>query len=165
MTRRNRPWIQPVAIAASAALLVAVLGALMTDLGPWYQSLKQPPWKPPDWLFGPAWTLIFALAAVSGVLAWRNAPSDGYREWLLLVFACNGFLNVLWSLLYFRVRRPDWALAEVGLLWLSILALIALTSRSSKRAGWLLVPYLVWVTVAAVLNWATAGLNGPFGQP
>ena len=165
MTWRNRPWIQPVAIAASAALLVAVLGALMTDLGPWYQSLKQPSWKPPDWLFGPAWTLIFALAAVSGVLAWRNAPSHGYREWLLVVFAGNGFLNVLWSLLYFRVRRPDWALIEVGLLWLSILALIALTSRSSKRAGWLLVPYLVWVTVAATLNWATAGLNGPFGQP
>lgn len=163
MTWRDRPWFQPVATSGAAALAVAVLGALMTDLGPWYQSLKQPSWKPPDWLFGPAWTLIFALAAVSGVLAWRDAPSKSYREWLIAFFACNGFLNVLWSLLYFRLRRPDWAMAEVTLLWLSIVAMIVLTSRSSKRAGWLLVPYLAWVSFAAVLNWTTARLNGPFG--
>ena len=165
MTRRDRPWVQPVVTAASAALFVALLGALMTDLGPWYQSLRQPNWKPPDWLFGPAWTLIFALAAISGVLAWQSAPTKSYREWLIVLFACNGFLNVTWSLLYFRLKRPDWALVEVGLLWLSILALILLTSRSSTRAAWLLVPYILWVTVAGALNWATAGLNGPFGPP
>lgn len=165
MTARNRQWIQPVATAATAALAVAVLGGLMTDLGPWYQSLKQPPWKPPDWLFGPAWTLIFALAAMAGVLAWQSAPSNKYRATLIALFACNGFLNVLWSLLYFRLRRPDWALVEVGLLWLSILALIVVASRSSRRAGWLLIPYLVWVSFAAVLNATTAALNSPFGTP
>jgi translocator protein len=165
MTGADRPWIQPVATAAAAALAVAVLGALMTDLGPWYKSLRQPPWKPPDGLFGPAWTLIFALAALSGALAWRHAPSRRYREWLIALFACNGFLNVLWSLLYFRLQRPDWALLEVCLLWLSIVILIVLISRSSGRAGWLLVPYLAWVSFAAVLNWTTAGLNGPFGTP
>ncbi|MGE0673386.1 MAG: TspO/MBR family protein, partial [Methylibium sp.] len=115
--------LKPVLIAAAAALAVAGLGGLMTDLGPWYQRLVQPPWKPPDWLFGPAWTAIFALAAMAGVIAWRRAPRRTDREWMLALFALNGFLNVLWSLLFFRLHRPDWALFEVLLLWLSILLL------------------------------------------
>ena len=67
----------PVLVAALAALVVAVLGGLMTELGAWYHGLRQPSWKPPDWLFGPAWTLIFALAAIAGVTAWRRAPIAG----------------------------------------------------------------------------------------
>ena len=134
----------------------------MTDIGPWYLSLKQPAWKPPDWAFGPAWTIIFALAAASGVAAWRSAPSQASREWLLGLFALNGFLNVLWSLLYFRLQRPDWALMEVGLLWLSVLLLMVVTGRYSRKASLLLAPYLVWIAFAAALNAATVRLNGPF---
>ncbi|RZJ23596.1 MAG: tryptophan-rich sensory protein, partial [Haliea sp.] len=74
----------------------------------------------------------------------------------------NGFLNVLWSLLYFRLRRPDWALAEVVLLWLSILLLMAVQWRYSRRASLLLLPYLAWVAFAGLLNWATVRMNGPF---
>ncbi len=154
---------RPVVIAAASALCVAVLGALMTDLGPWYAQLKQPPWKPPDWAFGPIWTAIFALAAAAGVIGWRRAPSRTARELLLALFAANGFLNVFWSLLYFRLHRPDWALFEVPLLWLSVLALIVVLSRYARPAAWLLVPYLVWVAIAAVLNWQTVQLNAPFG--
>jgi tryptophan-rich sensory protein len=154
---------KPVVVAAAAAISVAVLGALMTDLGPWYASLKQPPWKPPDWAFGPVWTTIFALAAAAGVIGWRRAPSRSDREWLLALFAVNGFLNVFWSLLYFRLHRPDWSLFEVPLLWLSVLALIVVLARFAKGAAWLLVPYLVWVAIAALLNWQTVTLNGPFG--
>ncbi|MES2974255.1 MAG: TspO/MBR family protein [Pseudomonadota bacterium] len=153
----------PVLLAALAATLVAGLGALMTDLGPWYRSLAQPSWKPPDWAFGPAWTVIFALAAASGVAAWRTAPDKASREWLLALFALNGFLNVLWSLLYFRLRRPDWALLEVGLLWLSVLVLMLVLGRWSRKASVLLAPYLVWIAFAGALNWATVRLNGPFG--
>ena len=153
---------KPVWVAAAAALFVAMLGGLMTEIGPWYLSLKQPPWKPPDWAFGPVWTTIFALAAAAGVKGWRSAPSRAGRELLLVLFALNGFLNVFWSLLYFRLHRPDWALLEVPFLWLSVLALIVLLSRSSKSAGWLLLPYLVWVAIAALLNWQTVQLNGPF---
>jgi tryptophan-rich sensory protein len=134
----------------------------MTDLGPWYQSLRQPSWKPPDWLFGPGWTLIFAFAAMAGVTAWRQAPNRASREWLLVLFALNGFLNILWSLLFFRLQRPDWALAEVGFFWLSILLLILVVSRYSKVASALLLPYLAWVTFAAALNLAVVQLNGPF---
>lgn len=154
---------RPIVVAAAAALGVAVLGGLMTDIGPWYQQLRQPAWKPPDWLFGPAWTLIFAFAAASGVVAWRRAANRERREWLLVLFALNGFLNVLWSLLYFRLRRPDWALFEVVLLWLSIVLLMVFVARDTRSAAWLLLPYLLWVAVAGALNWATVQLNGPFG--
>lgn len=154
---------RPIWIAAAAAISVAVIGGLMTDIGPWYASLRQPAWKPPDWAFGPVWTTIFALAAAAGVIGWRRAPSHTGRETMLVLFAANGFLNVFWSLLYFRLHRPDWSLMEVPLLWLSVLALIALLARFAKPAAWLLSPYLVWVTIAAVLNWQTVKLNGPFG--
>ena len=154
--------LKPILIAAAAAMSVAGLGGLMTDIGPWYLSLAQPPWKPPDWLFGPAWTVIFALAAASGVTAWRAAPTRTGQEWMLALFALNGFLNVLWSLLYFRLRRPDWALMEVGFLWLSVALLMVVLGRYSRKASLLLAPYLLWIAFAGVLNWATVRLNGPF---
>ena len=155
-------WL-PVLGAGAAALLVASLGATITDLGPWYQSLQRPSWQPPDWLFGPAWTIIFALAAISGVVAWRNAPTDADREWIIGLFAINGVLNILWSALFFRMHRPDWALFEVAFLWLSILLPIIVFYRYARLASWLLVPYLAWVTFAAALNLAIVRLNGPFG--
>lgn len=151
-------------VAAAAALFVAVLGALTTDIGPWYASLKQPAWKPPDAAFGPIWTTIFALAAAAGVIGWRRAPARAQRELMLALFALNGFLNTLWSLFYFRLHRPDWSLYEVPFLWLSVLALIVLLWRFARPSSWLLVPYLVWVTIAAVLNAGTVQLNGPFGS-
>jgi tryptophan-rich sensory protein len=138
-----------------------MLGASMTDIGPWYQSLKKPDWQPPDWLFGPAWTIIFALAALSGVTAWRDAPNDASREWIIGLFAVNGLLNVLWSALFFRLHRPDWALIEVVFLWLSILLPILVFSRYSKAASALLLPYLAWVTLAGFLNLEIVRLNAP----
>jgi len=163
MTTRGL-W-KPVWAAALAAVAIASLGALTTDLGAWYQHLQQPAWKPPDALFGPAWTLIYALAALAGVRAWNVAPSQAEREWLIALFALNGFLNLLWSLLFFRLRRPDWALVEVGFLWASILLLIAVLGRYSRAASLLLAPYLAWVSFAAILNLAVVRLNGPFGGP
>jgi tryptophan-rich sensory protein len=156
-------WL-PVLAAGAAAIVVAVLGASMTDLGPWYHELKKPDWQPPDWAFGPAWTLIFALAALSGATAWRDAPDEASREWVIGLFAFNGFLNIFWSALFFRLHRPDWALLEVGVLWLSILLPIIIFARYSKKACLLLVPYLAWVTFAALLNFEVVKLNG-FGMP
>ena len=152
MTESNKPrrTLKPVLIAAAAAMGVAGLGGLMTDIGPWYMSLSAPAWKPPDWLFGPAWTVIFAFAAASGVSAWRAAPTRASRDWMLALFALNGFLNVLWSLLYFRLRRPDWALMEVGFLWLSVLLLMVVLGRYSRKASLMLTPYLLWIGFAGV---------------
>jgi benzodiazapine receptor len=162
MAQRESVW-KPVLVAAAAAIAVAALGGTLTDIGPWYQNLKKPSWQPPDWLFGPAWTTIFALAVVSAVSAWRGARDRARREWIIGLFALNGFLNVLWSTLFFALRRPDWALLEVGFLWLAIALPMAVFWRISKTATLCLVPYLLWVTFAAYLNLTVVRLNAPFG--
>jgi translocator protein len=162
VTGGRGPLWPAVAVAALAATAAGALGAWMTDLSPWYYGLREPAWKPPDWLFGPAWTLIFALAAMAGVVAWRRAPSQRERFWLIALFAVNVNLNILWSGLFFRLQRPDYALVEVAFLWLSILALILALRRYAPKAAWLLAPYLAWVTFAAVLNYAVVQLNAPF---
>jgi tryptophan-rich sensory protein len=143
-------------------MATAAVGGTLTDIGPWYQSLRQPAWKPPDVLFGPAWTLIYAFAVASAVIAWRAAPDRKAREWLIGLFALNGFLNVLWSLLFFRLQRPDWALLEVPALWLSIALLMLVLGRSARLSALLLLPYFAWVSFAAVLNAAVVRLNGAF---
>lgn len=161
MTERRSFW-KPVLVAAAVALFVAVLGGTLTDTGPWYQNLHKPPWQPPDWLFGPAWTLIFALATASAVYAWRDAQNRVQRDWVIVLFALNGFLNVLWSTLFFTLRRPDWALIEVVFLWASILLPMIVFWRFARAATLYLVPYLVWVSFAAFLNLTVVRLNGPF---
>ena len=153
---------RPYLIAAIIALAVAGLGAWATQLGPWYYNLKKPTWQPPDWVFGPAWTLIFALIAVSAALAWEHSPDNLKRIWVVALFAINGLLNILWSVLFFTLKHPNWALLEVIFLWLSIVALIALVMPISTLASWLLVPYLVWVAFAAYLNLSIVRLNGSF---
>ncbi len=152
----------PVLIAGSGALVVAVVGGLATDIGPWYAALRKPRWQPPAWLFGPVWTTIYSLTAAAAVLAWWALPVGASgRALVIALFAFNGVLNALWSLLFFRVRRPDWALAELGLLWFSVLSLIVLTARIDPWAPWLLVPYIAWVTFAGLLNAAIVRLNRP----
>lgn len=160
MTSRSQHW-KAFGVAAGAALGVALLGGLATELGAWYAQLRQPAWKPPDAWFGPAWTLIFTLTAIAGAQAWLAAGA-GRRVAVLCVFGLNGVLNVLWSVLFFRLRRPDWAFAEVAFLWASILLMILVCWRVSRVAAVLLLPYLAWVAFAATLNLEVVRLNGPF---
>jgi translocator protein len=158
--RRER--VRVASVAALAAVAVAGLGGLATELGPWYAALRQPAWKPPDLWFGPAWTLIYTLAALAAARAWLGSQQAADRRRLAWAFGINAALNVLWSALFFRLRRPDWALAEVLWFWLSIVALVFITQRSDSLAAWLLAPYLVWVAFAAALNLAVVYLNAPF---
>jgi tryptophan-rich sensory protein len=153
---------RPLPVAAAAAILVALLGMAATDLGPWYQNLQRPPWQPPDWVFGPAWTTIFALMVVSAVTAWKAAATRALRQRIILAFGINALLNILWSSLFFAVRRPDWALIEVCFLWLSVAVLMAVLAPISRRAAWLQLPYLAWITFAGILNLAVVRLNQPF---
>ncbi len=162
MIRSTRVRWRPIVAAALSASGVATLGALTTELGPWYYALHKPAWQPPDWLFGPAWTLIFSLCAIAAVIFWRRQRDRDSRLLMIGAFAANAFFNTLWSLLFFRLQRPDWALYEVVLLWLSIVALIVLLGKSSRTAAWLLAPYFAWVIFAALLNWKIVMLNAPF---
>ncbi|WP_435418734.1 TspO/MBR family protein [Parerythrobacter aurantius] len=159
----NRAALLPVVIAAAFALITAVVGSTITVLDQWYYSLEQPKWAPPDYLFGIIWTAIFALIALAAVVGWQAATSRRDSEIMVGLFALNGFLNILWSFLFFRLQRPDYAFYELLLLWLSIAVLIWFCGRFSKGAALLLLPYLAWVTIAGALNWQVVQLNGPFG--
>ncbi len=158
----SRAAILPIIIAAGLALMTAVMGGTITVLDTWYYSLRQPDWAPPGYMFGIIWTTIFALIAIAGVLGWEKAPTRRDSEIMLGMFALNGFLNLLWSFVFFRLQRPDFALIELVALWLSIAVLIWFCGRFSKWSSVLLLPYLIWVTIAGVLNYQVVVLNGPF---
>ena len=154
---------RPVLVAAAAAVVVAALGGAATDIGPWYFALRKPWWQPPDWVFGPAWTLIYGLTALAGVKVWNGLRDRRARLRAMGWFALNAALNVLWSELFFGLHRPDWAFYEVFPFWLSIAVLIGLAWPVSRTAGRVLLPYAAWVLFAGVLNLAVVRLNAPFG--
>lgn len=164
--RRHKASVRTLLLAFVLSYATAGIGAALTELGPWYFALKHPPWKPPDAAFGVIWSTIFTLCAISAWLAWQAADTAALRRRVAVLFGVNAALNMLWSALYFKLQRPDWALFEVVFLWLSILALIMGLWRLSRWASLLLVTYWVWVSIATVLNVQTVMLNGPFGaQP
>jgi len=150
-----------VSFGLSAVTLAA--GGALTRIGPWYFALAVPPWKPPNWAFGPVWSVIGVCSALSAAYAWRAAETPAQRKLILALFGVNAVLNVLWSLLFFRLRRPDWALIEVVLLWLSVLAPLLLLWPIRPLSSLLMLPYLLWVTIAATLNLSIVRRNAPFG--
>jgi len=149
-------------IAAAVALFLGGFGGLMTPIGQWYYNLRKPALQPPNWLFGPAWTVILGLAAWSAVVAWNAAPDQAARTSVIILFTTNAVFHALWSPLFFRARRPDWALVEVVFLWVSLVALVAGLWPISHLASLLIVPYLLWVSFATWLNSAIVRLNRPF---
>jgi benzodiazapine receptor len=151
-------------VAIAWAVLLGGAGGALTTIGAWYRNLKKPSWQPPDWLFGPAWTLILGLAAWAAVLAWEGATDDAGRWTIILLYAVNFLCHLLWSPLFFTWRRPDWALFEVVFLWASVLAMCIGLTPFSVLASWLIVPYLAWVSFAAILNLKIVRLNRPFGK-
>jgi benzodiazapine receptor len=152
----------PIIIAVITTILVLGVGGLMTTVGPWYRELRKPAWNPPNWIFGPAWTIILGLAAWAGVLAWSHAADASAHIRVLGLFGLNIAFHMLWSPLFFNLRRPDWALIEVPFLWLSIIALMVGLYSYSHLASILLLPYLLWVSFAAVLNLTIVRMNPSF---
>ena len=102
-------------------------------------------------------------AAFSADRAWKATAQPATHHLMIALFAINAVLNILWSLLFFKLHRPDWAMIEVALLWLSVAALVAALWPIHRMSGLLLMPYLLWVTIAAALNWAIVSRNAPFG--
>jgi tryptophan-rich sensory protein len=158
----KRSFWQAFCVAFFISLAVAGAGASLTELGPWYFALKQPSWKPPDYAFGVIWSAIFTLCAFSAASAWTHARTLAGKRRLWVLFLFNGALNIFWSLLYFKLQRPDWAIWEWALLWLSVGSLVVGLRGYGRVSPWLNVPYLLWVSAAGLLNWQTIALNGPF---
>lgn len=150
-------------VAIVAAVLVMGIGGLTTSVDDWYRDLRKARLNPPNWLFGPAWGIILSLAAWSGAWAWSAATDNTARAAVLGAFGFNIVAHLLWSPLFFQLRRPDWALIELPFLWLSVVIAIVVVAPLSAPAAWLLAPYLVWVSFAAYLNLMVVRLNPPFG--
>jgi translocator protein len=139
---------------------VAAVGALLTarSVETWYRGLNKPSWTPPDWVFGPVWTTLYATIGLAGWLAWRRPSSRG-RSTALNTYAAQLGLNLAWSGLFFGLRSPALGLAGIIGLWFAIAWTIAAFWRVSRLAALLLLPYLAWVSFAAWLNLAVWRMN------
>ena len=140
-------------VAILICFAAAGLGAAVTtpQIPGWYAALAKPAWNPPDWIFGPVWSLLYLMMAVAAWVVWRRAGFAAAKLPLAL-FAIQLALNSLWSVLFFGLHKPGAAAVEIVLLWAAILATFITFRRQSRWASGLLVPYLAWVSFAGVLN-------------
>ena len=162
---RRLPTDRPVISLAIAILTVEIVGAsgsvfTIQSLDPWYETLQQPLVAPPNWVFGPVWTTLFALIGVALWLVWRQmeaAPRETRSA--LGIFAIHFVFNVGWSAVFFGLRELGWGLVVIGLLWVLIVTTMWAFDRVDRRASLLLVPYLLWVSFAVYLNYRFWVLN------
>lgn len=139
---------------------VAAAGAFFQP-GSWYQELTKPSWNPPAWIFGPVWTVLYALMAIAGWRVWRSAAGSAESAGPALgVFVAQLAANGLWSFLFFGLHRPGLALVDIVVLLVLIAVTLALFRHHDRWAAWLLVPYLLWVAFATFLNFTLWRLNG-----
>ncbi len=143
-------WIGLVAV-------VALCGSLATRSSPenWNPGLDKPWFHRPAWIFGPVWTALYVMMAISAWMIWRRRDDASHRRavnFFAVVFVIQLALNVLWSVLFFGLRSPMWAFMEICMLWIAVATTVFLSFRQNKLAGWMLVPYLGWASFALVLN-------------
>ncbi len=138
----------------------AAIGGLITakSVNTWYTTINKPVWTPPNWLFGPVWSLLYLMMAISGWLVWRNGGWE-QNSFIMILFIAQLVLNVGWSGLFFGLRLPGWAVLELLVLWGMILWYTLASIKVVPLAGILFIPYLLWVTFAGALNIAVWRLN------
>ncbi|MBB3352834.1 tryptophan-rich sensory protein [Rhizobium lentis] len=149
-----------VLVAFQAASFAAAATGVIFRPGDWYKQLDKPRWRPPDWLFAPVWTVLYASIGLSGWLLWLEAGIAG-AAFPLSVYAVQLLLNAAWSPIFFALHQPGLAAVEIMLLWAAILATIILFYPANSGAALLLVPYLTWVSFAAALNVSIWRRNRP----
>lgn len=154
--------LKGLAIFGTAMAAVAALGGIFNpsrgDTRAWYDQLEKPAFTPPDWVFGPVWTTLYVLIAISGARVWR-ADDSRERTIALRLWAAQLAFNGAWSPLFFGAKKPGLALADITLMLLTIAAYIAVSRKSDKAAAWLFAPYLAWVALATAINAEVVRLN------
>ena len=149
-------------ITLAACFAVSGLGALVStqeDISTWYAQLQKPVFTPPDSVFGPVWTILFFLMAISAHLVWRKGLGKPGVKPALVCFLIQLILNAIWTPLFFGLHLILAAFIEIVLLWLAILVTLMAFSRVSGPATLMLIPYILWVSFAAVLNGSIWYLN------
>ena len=152
-------WRYAIAIVGTVA--IGSLSGLATanSIDTWYATLEKPFFNPPNWIFGPVWTLLYILMGVAAGLVWSSTAEATVKRRALAAYILQLGLNALWSILFFGLRSPQLALTEIVLLWIAIVWCMRLFEPIQRTAAYLLVPYLLWVSFASVLNGAILWLN------
>ncbi|PKG32473.1 TspO/MBR family protein [Methanoregula sp.] len=164
MEHSNRISIKsPVALLAFvlASVVAGSIGSLVTITGPasWYSLLVKPVFQPPNWIFGPMWTLLFILMGIAAYLIWERGIKEPEVRFALSVFCIQFVFNILWSFLFFGMQSPLLGLLDIIILWWLILATIMTFYRVRKSAAYFLIPYIAWVSFATILNATIVLLN------
>jgi len=155
-----KKYILPFLIFLFITFLAAFIGSFFTakSIPNWYQFLNKPVFAPPNWLFGPAWTLLYLLMTIAAFLVWQKRKEVKTKRALTLYFV-QLTLNALWSVIFFGFQNLGLAFLEIVILWLFILSTFFNFYKIRKTAGFLFLPYLCWVTFAAILNLSVWLLN------
>lgn len=144
-------------ICFALVIIVAAFGSIFTTSGvksDWYES-SRPSLTPPNWVFGPVWTILYILIALSLYFVWDNASTIRQRKAVAVIYGFNLVLNAIWSFFYFGIHNAPVAFIDIVLMWISTIWMITLAWNLDRKAAWMLVPYLIWITFAAVLNFLT----------
>jgi len=153
----------PLKMVIGAAICLAIGSAsgiaTASSVNTWFVTLNKPSFNPPSWLFAPVWTVLYALMGVAAALVWHEGWEKSTVKNALLFFGIQLLLNSLWSILFFGIKRPDLAFIEIIILWVVLLITILKFTKIKKVAGYLLIPYILWVSFATVLNGAIWQLN------
>lgn len=131
----------------------------ITGVDSWYTTIQKPSWNPPNWIFGPVWTTLYVLMGISLFLIWKAGTSKETKRSALILFVLQLIANFFWSFIFFDQHQMGLAFAEIIVLWLFILLTIFSFAKINKVAAWLLVPYISWVSFAAILNFTIWRLN------
>jgi benzodiazapine receptor len=155
------PDLAKLAISVGASQAAGIVGSVFTarTVSSWYLTLKKPAWTPPSGVFAPVWVSLYLLMGIAAFLIWRRGLDHEWVKAGLVLFVVQLVLNSLWSAAFFGIPSPLAGLIVIGVLWAAILATLIAFLRVSLGAGLLLVPYIVWVSFAAVLNWSIYLLN------
>ena len=143
-------------IAIAVSELAGIIGSLFTtpSIPTWYATLTKPTFNPPSWVFAPVWTTLFVLMGIAAFLIWKKGLERKDVKIALSIFIGQLILNMLWSIIFFGLHNPGLAFIEIIFLWAAILVTIIYFHKISKLAAWLLVPYILWVSFAAFLNFS-----------
>lgn len=160
-TRSSTRLLKPAIVAVLICEGAGLIGSIFTRAGlnGWFQTLNKPSFNPPGWVFGPVWTVLYALMGIAAAMIWQHRDTDPEARPALRMFGVHLALNVLWSAAFFGARSPLAALINIVALWVALVATIQRFARISGRAAGLMLPYLAWTTFATVLNAAIWRLN------
>ena len=146
-------------ICCTVPLAIGFTGSFFTNSLDWYQTLAKPVFTPPSWVFAPVWTVLYLLMGIAAFLVWRKGLASAAGKTAAAAFILQLVFNALWVPIFFGVKQPLFAFMDIVVLWLAIAATVVSFKKVSKPAAVLLVPYMVWVSFATVLNAAIYMLN------